>query len=618
MIMRKNQKIFTIGVSWLLLVILAGAIPIWSAPGVETEVLADFDVVEADLRDVFRSLAEIGDINVLLDPSVKGVATIKLKHGLTIKEAMEMLAQTYGYSYRWITASRTILIGNEKTFTQFETKETKIYALNYAQTDQVVESLKIAVPSDQIGIDKRTNQLTIRASLLEHQNIEELIERLDREMPQINIEARVEELTKEASEDLGVLWSFGQTDNDIDFRVTTTATLSALESENKARLLARPNISTVDGQEGKIFIGERYPVVTTKQTSDGLETQITYVEFGTSLKVVPRLNEDNVVTVLVQAYVSSDKRWIPLNDGNEIPLVSTREASSVVRLREGETFILSGLNLSKDSLGDSGTPGLRKVPVLGRLFGTKSSREEETEIVIFLTPKVVELSSSQRETAISSNLQSGAASARPLEATTQSTAVDDALGYDQEGVELRGEAAQTLPSPNDEAVDGETTVNEPIPSPPENPPVDSSITSGAAGSFAKPTPEAAVSSPSGRGPVDGTNASPGYKVKYIVKQGDTALSIATKYGVTSESIRQANQFEANKVLPVGLDIVIPIPEDHRYILKPKETIWRLAKRHGTSVEILMEINNFTDYTKIEAGQQIILPVPTDRIIDSRF
>lgn len=596
--MRKNQRIFIISISWLFL-LLVGGISGWGASGIKTDVLADFDVVEADLRDVFRSLAEIGDINVLLDPSVRGVATIKLKHGLTIKEALEMLAQTYGYSYRWVTASRTILIGNEKTFTQFETKETKIYALNYAQTDHVVESLKVVVPAEQIGVDRRTNQLTVRASVLEHQNIEELIKRLDREMPQINIEARVEELTKEASEDLGVLWSFGQTDSNIDFRVTTMATLRELEAENKARLLARPNISTVDGQEGKIFIGERYPVVTTKQTSDGLETQITYVEFGTSLKVVPRLNEDNVVTILVQAYVSSDKRWIALNDGNEIPLVSTREASSVVRLREGETFILSGLNLSKDSLGDSGSPGLKKVPVLGRLFGTKSSKEEDTEIVIFLTPKVVELSSSQRETAISSNLQSGAASARPIEITSeplsQPVQEDGGLKDEEIGGEMES-LPQNIPAPSPE----------PVGQPP--------LTSGTAKEF----PDASASSENEIGADEEINEPSGLKVKYIVKQGDTVLSIATKYGVTSESIRQVNQLEANKGLPVGLDIVIPVPESHRYVLKPKETIWRLAKRHGTTVEILMEINNLTDYTKVEAGLQIILPVPADRIIDSRF
>ena len=260
---------------WLLLIILIISFSILAAPifseGFETTILTDFDIFDADIRDAFRTLAELGDINILLDPMVKGPVTIKLKPGMSIKEAVELLTQINGYSYRWLTKSRTMIIGNEKTFVNFETTETKIYKLNYAQTDQVMDALKVVVMKERIGIDKRTNQLTIRASVLEHQNIEELILRLDREMPQINIEARIEEISRKATQDLGVNWIFSNAQSSLNFRMTTVATLKALEEKSQARLIASPNISTTDSQEGKIFLGDKLPIISSSQTDKGID-----------------------------------------------------------------------------------------------------------------------------------------------------------------------------------------------------------------------------------------------------------------------------------------------------------------------------------------------------------
>ncbi|NLY75399.1 MAG: hypothetical protein GX075_08850, partial [Firmicutes bacterium] len=246
------------------------------AQGIKTEILSNFEVFDADIRDVFRSLAELGGINILLDPQVKGDVSIKLKHGLTIKEAIELLSQTYGYSFRWITQTRTVIIGNEKTFSNFESRETRIYHLRYASPQQMKDALKVIISEDKIGVDTRTNQLTIKASILEHQNVEEIVARLDREMPQINIEARMEELTKTASKELGLNWEFDKIYSTNNFKLTTMATLRALEEQNEARLLANPNISITDSQEGKILIGDKFPVISTNRSSEGIEYIVNY------------------------------------------------------------------------------------------------------------------------------------------------------------------------------------------------------------------------------------------------------------------------------------------------------------------------------------------------------
>ena len=193
-----------------------------------------------------------------------------------------------------IVPRRTIIIGTEKTFTDWETKETRVYPLSYAVSREIVTALGVVIPQDLIGLDVRTNQLTINANALEHQNVEEIIARLDRRMPQISIEARVEEISLTASKDLGVTWDFPHfsIDGSLRFNLLTTQTLSAMEENGVARVLANPNISTTDGQEGKIFIGDRLPVITSTIKDGMIEDEVTYIEAGTLLTVEPQINDE--------------------------------------------------------------------------------------------------------------------------------------------------------------------------------------------------------------------------------------------------------------------------------------------------------------------------------------
>src|SRR5690554_3605585 len=308
----KRGKIRTLTLTALIFIFLFCPVLSVRAEGeIETQLLSQFDIFEADIRDVFRSLAELGNLNVLLDKDVRGLVTINLKHGLKISEAIELLARTYGYSYRWIVPRRTVIIGTDKTFTDWEAKETRVYQLRYADSKEVIEALRVVIPQDRIGIDVRTNQLTIHGNILEHQNIEEIIARLDRRMPQINIEARVEEISLAASKELGITWEFPHfslgadltQDPNLRFNLVTTQTLHAMEEKGVARVLANPNISTTDGQEGRIFIGDRLPVITSRIRDGMIEDEVTYIEAGTLLTVEPQINDEKTITVKVRAEI---------------------------------------------------------------------------------------------------------------------------------------------------------------------------------------------------------------------------------------------------------------------------------------------------------------------------
>ena len=599
------------------------------AEGVKTEIISNFEVFDADIRDVYRSLAELGGINILMDPQVKGSVSIKLKHGLTIKNAIELLSQTYGYSFRWITQTRTVIIGNEKTFSNFESRETRIYHLNYADPQQVKEALKIIISDDKIGVDTRTNQLTIKASILEHQNIEELITRLDREMPQLNIEARIEEISKSASESLGLLWSFGETSFN-DFKITATASIEALETKNQARMLANPNISVTDSQEGKILIGDKFPVITSSQTDSGITYSIDYIDIGTKLTVMPRINEEDIITVTLKAEVSSIREWRTSSDGREVPVIRTREASSVVRLREGETFVLSGLYETNTGTTNSGLPGLSQVPIIGRLFGKKVENDSESQVVIFLTPKIIRFKESEDQSRVKTIGKQEQpilteSPASKIEAETEIPAPIISTPTMQEGTSqpktIDQDQSQQGTTGNQSSAIVDSTDSKKVNAPLQVEPVDKEVPveekpQADLGKLPKASEQVSEKEVYLDATVKPVN---GVKVKIKAKKGETISSLAKKYGINKETILNENKLkQGTESIAIGTELVLVIPQNHFYEIKPKETLWRIAKRYGTTVELLMEINNITDYTKVEKGRAIILPVPTDKIADSNF
>lgn len=618
-------KLIIVGI--LLLLASITSVQVWGGDD-DTVVLSDFDIYETDLRDVFRSLAEIGNMNVLIDPSVKGEATVKLKHGITAKEAIEMLAQTYGYSVRWMANNRTMLIGNEKTFANFEVKETRTYQFNYANVEQIVDALKVVIPPDHIGVDKRTNQLTIKASLLEHQNITEIVSRLDQEMPQINIEARVEEVSQTATRDLGVSWNPVLKDVTVDWstlnfsRPISTATLKALEEQNKAKLLANPNISTTDSQEGKIFIGDKYPIITSDVTDKGISYKIEYIEIGTILTVTPRINSDDVVTVVVKAEVSSIQDWKTAGN-NEIPVIRTREASSVIRLREGETFVLSGLNMNKNSENKSGVPGISKIPLLGHLFSTtKTGPNEDTEIVIFLTPKIVRTKSEKVndnqqnvEKEPATDVKAPAKNETLVDVQTENAAANPSEQLNTGVTEAKADVADVSSlTPSAEA----QSTEEPAETLPDVVTVIPEDDVKVEVASETPVVKTAEQTEPVSQPQTQSSIASAYHVKYVTKTNESLAKVAQKFGIDAESISHANNLSGTIVVNAGKELIIPVPANRVYALKPKETLWRLAKRYGTTVEILMELNNLTNYTNLEIGQQIVLPVPVDQVADPRF
>jgi general secretion pathway protein D len=176
------------------------------------------------------------------------------------------------------------------------------------------------------------------------------------------------------------------------------AILNLLESDSRAKIVATPSATVADNHPATIKVGTRVPVKSQSQsgiTPGTLIESIQYIETGVLLEVTPRINSGSQVTLEINVEVSQAR----VNQSSNIdsPEVSNRSAKSLVTIGSGESVVLAGL-IRQDNTNDStGLPGLAKIPVFGGLFGRQSQTGVRTELVVLITPKVINDTRQARE-----------------------------------------------------------------------------------------------------------------------------------------------------------------------------------------------------------------------------
>lgn len=246
----------------------------------------------------------------------------------------------------------------------------------------------------------RSRTIIMAGTPAEVEQATQVLETQDFAPQQVLIEARVVDISPEKSKLLGLLynWSplgfrerngdplgkgfgaFGRTPFNFD------VTLDALEQQKDARVLARPNISVIDGEEASIFIGdilryERLESVTAVGQTFTIET----VPVGVALLCRPRVT-GNEITLRVHPVVSTVTGFGGRN--NDIPITASREADSTIKMRDGETIAIGGLLREEDLRTISKVPILGDLPLLGQLFRHRDSLKRKSEVAIFLTARV--------------------------------------------------------------------------------------------------------------------------------------------------------------------------------------------------------------------------------------
>jgi len=360
------------------------------------EIIKKIEFADAAVLDVVQILAKRASIDLVISGDVGLIqskrATINLKD-ITGSQAIEYILRTNDINYEIRKGAILISLDLNQDKGKIET----VY-LKYLAADKVCELIEKVIPSIKTTVGGSANAIVLKGKIHQIEEAKNLIESVDRPVPQILIESKVLEISKSDSTRFGV--SYGSSPGVIQFitdkntRKTALAhdistTVTGLISDGKAKIIAKPRIATLDNHEAIINIGSRIPyAVPVTNSSNSITWTVDYIDAGVKLKITPMLGEEGYITTAIQPEVSSISEWKTTAAG-EFPVISTRNAQATLRVKDGETIVIGGLLSETDRKNVSKLPILGYLPIVGFLFQNVTIEKAETEIVFMITPYVI-------------------------------------------------------------------------------------------------------------------------------------------------------------------------------------------------------------------------------------
>lgn len=366
----------------------------------------NLELREANIRMAFEGIARTTGINFILDKDVRPDlrTTVFLKNA-SVEDAIELILQT-GQLQKKVLNSSTVLIypNTAEKLKEYQDLVMKSFYLQNADVKQIQNTLKTMLKTKDMVIDEKLNLLIMRDTPEAIRLAEKLVAMHDIPEPEVMLEVEVLEVQRSRLTELGIQWPSELTLTPLaktldDLRNTNSSKIGASLSGaainirrdiTDSNILANPRIRVKNRDSAKILIGDKVPVVTATTTATGIVSDsIQYLDVGLKLDVQPDIHLQDDVAIKVNLEVSSIVKAITSKNGTSSYQIGTRNASTVLRLKDGETQILAGLINDQDRATGSGIPGLGDLPVLGRLFSSREDDRSKTEIVLSITPRLV-------------------------------------------------------------------------------------------------------------------------------------------------------------------------------------------------------------------------------------
>ena len=411
------------------------------------------DIENADLRALIRLLINEGGLNVVFDPSVQGTIDIVLNE-IPWDQALETILRANKLGY--VAEGTIIRIAPLNVLADEEAERRKLsearalagdlrvqtFSLSYAKAQDLQPLLTKSALSarGQIQVDQRTNTLIITDLPDRLQTASNLIVGLDRPEPQVEVEARIVQTTRDFAKAIGIQWGLNgrmtpdvgnttnlafpnrgtiggrtpgvnapndprstaleQTGTAVNLPVSGASSaiglalgavngafnldvaLSALERSGKGRILSTPRLTTQNNVQAKVQQGVQIPI----QTVANNTVTVTFKEAVLMLQVTPQITAAG--TVIMQVVVTNMSADFS-REVNGIPPIDTQEAHTQVQVEDGATTVIGGIFVSREQSQTDRTPALSRIPLLGWLFRRDSAQDESRELLIFITPRIL-------------------------------------------------------------------------------------------------------------------------------------------------------------------------------------------------------------------------------------
>ncbi len=364
-------------------------------------------------RLIFEVLAKASGVNFIYDPEVRPdlKASVSLRD-TPMDEAIRMISLSTQLETR-VLNSRSILVypSTPQKISDYRPLSIRSFFLSNGNAKAVADSIKAILKTENVVVDEKLNMIVIRDSAEAIALAEKLVALHDIGDPEVMLDVEILEVKRTAIVDAGLNLpkeigvSIRGADqaaewmnldqlraiNSSSIRANIpNAALRIGEDRSNARILANPKIRVQSRQKAKIMIGDKVPVITSTSTSTGFVSEtVNYVDVGLKLEVEPAVYASDDVSIKVSLEVSNLVREIVSQAGTLSYQIGTRNAETTLRLRDGETQVLAGLINKEDRQTANGLPWISRFPVLDRLFGSRKSDKQDTEIVLSITPRLI-------------------------------------------------------------------------------------------------------------------------------------------------------------------------------------------------------------------------------------
>jgi len=417
---------------------------------------------DTDVNVILRALARIADQNIMMNKEVSGVTNINVVEA-PWDEVFQGILRTRGLTYTWegniirvmtladmqhdsaIESALQVKKAQSIERKQVEPLLTEIVPIDYADAEALAENLNTLLTSTgesnkdgeqgrkgSVTVNKHNNALIIEAISADIAKIIPLVNELDRPTPQVLIDAKIVETTRETARELGVRWGglYHGTAGGDNYWITPGANggdfagvppspgpaanfpspfatevpvgegftlgylaasadyvldvqLSALEKENKLNILSSPALTTLDNQTALILAGEKVPY----QSIDQLGTVNTeFEEANLSLEVTPHVIDDKALRLKI--VVNKDEVDFTRTVLGQPTIITKKEETTLILL-DGQTTVVGGISKDTDAGNEEGVPALKNIPGLGYLFKNDAKRARLEEMLIFITPRIL-------------------------------------------------------------------------------------------------------------------------------------------------------------------------------------------------------------------------------------
>lgn len=370
------------------------------------------DFRDAPLRTVLDVVSRNSGINFILDRDVRAdVHVTVLMRQARVEDALDLLIGTNQLAKKVVDPQTIVIYPNtpEKQ-REYQEQIVRVFYLASAEAKGAASFLKSMLKIHEPFVEERSNMLALRDSQENIELAERLIALYDTSEPEVQIDVEVMEISSTRLTELGVQFpdTFSLTPLAPDG--SSNLTLGNIRSLNRDRIalsvggliahlkrqvgdvntLANPKIRARNKEKAKILIGDKIPVITTTTSTGGfVSDSVNYLDVGIKLDVEPTVYTDDEVAIKVGLEVSSLGASVKTNSGTLAYQIGTRNAATLLRLRDGETQLLAGLISRDDRSASSRVPGLGDLPVLGRLFSNQQTTANHTELVLAITPHVL-------------------------------------------------------------------------------------------------------------------------------------------------------------------------------------------------------------------------------------